>query len=91
MNLFPAQNRHNYAETGIIKEMKKTKFILYYFLLNKYSYMFAAVCIFIVNWLQVEIPRYIQQAVDLLTSSEDNSFDILTDNVITVIILSLIW
>ena len=90
MNLFPAQNRHNYAETGIIKEMKKTKFILYYFLLNKYSYMFAAVCIFIVNWLQVEIPRYIQQAIDLLTSSEDNSFDILTDNVRTVIILSLI-
>ena len=90
MNLFPAQNRHNYAETGIIKEMKKTKFILYYFLLNKYSYMFAAICIFIVNWLQVEIPRYIQQAIDLLTSSEDNSFDILTDNVRTVIILSLI-
>jgi ATP-binding cassette, subfamily B, multidrug efflux pump len=70
--------------------MAKTQFILHYFLLNKYSYIFAAVCIFFVNWLQVEIPRYIQQAIDLLTNSEDISFDMLTDNVKAVIILSAI-
>ena len=70
--------------------MTKTHFILHYFLLNKYSYIFAAVCIFIVNWLQVEIPRYIQQAIDLLNNSEDNSSDYLTYSVTVVIILSLI-
>lgn len=49
--------------------MTKSRFILHYLSLNKYSYLFAIVCIFIVNFLQVEIPRYIQLAVDLLNQS----------------------
>ena len=52
--------------------------------------MFAAVCIFVVNWLSVEIPRHIQQAIEALTNSENNSLDILTVNVQTVIILLLV-
>ncbi|NQV98131.1 MAG: ABC transporter ATP-binding protein [Rhodospirillales bacterium] len=69
--------------------MTKSQFIWHYFLLNKYSYLFAVVCIFIVNWLQVEIPRYIQQAIDLLNVTSDAGDDLLTGNVQAVIILSL--
>ena len=69
--------------------MTKSQFIWHYFLLNKYSYLFAVVCIFIVNWLQVEIPRYIQQAVDLLTLASDDGSSLLAENVQIVIVLSL--
>jgi ATP-binding cassette subfamily B protein len=58
--------------------------------LNKYSYLFAIVCIFIVNYLQVEIPRYIQLAVDLLNQSTIESKEGLLENVQWVIALSLI-
>jgi len=70
--------------------MTKSKFIIHYFLLNKYSYLFAIVCIFVVNYLQVEIPRYIQLAVDLLNESTLESQTGLLENVQWVIGLSLV-
>jgi ATP-binding cassette subfamily B multidrug efflux pump len=59
-------------------------------LLNKYSYMFAIVCIFVVNYLQVEIPRFIQLAVDLLNESTNESKEGLLENVQWVIALSVV-
>ncbi|WP_273284963.1 ABC transporter ATP-binding protein [Reinekea forsetii] len=53
--------------------MTKSRFILHYLLLNKYAYLFAIFCILIVNWLQVEIPRYIQQAIDLFGDQSEAS------------------
>ncbi|WP_293764078.1 ABC transporter ATP-binding protein [uncultured Paraglaciecola sp.] len=70
--------------------MTKSKFIIHYLLLNKYSYLCAIVCIFVVNYLQVEIPRYIQLAVDLLNESSAESKEGLLGNVQWVIILSVI-
>ncbi len=70
--------------------MTKPKFILHYFLLNKYSYLFAIVCIFAVNYLQVEIPRYIQLAVDLLNESTVEAQAGLIENVQWVVALSLV-
>jgi ATP-binding cassette subfamily B protein len=70
--------------------MTKSRFIIHYFLLNKFSYLFAIVCIFIVNYLQVEIPRYIQLAVDLLNESTLESQEGLLKNVQWVIALSVI-
>ena len=70
--------------------MTKSKFIIHYLLLNKYSYMFAIVCIFLVNYLQVEIPRYIQLAVDLLNGSTLESKEGLLENVQWVIALSVV-
>jgi ATP-binding cassette subfamily B multidrug efflux pump len=70
--------------------MTKSKFITHYLLLNKYSYLFAIVCIFVVNYLQVEIPRYIQLAVDLLNQSTLESKEGLLENVQWVIALSVI-
>ena len=68
----------------------KSKFIIHYLLLNKYSYLFAIVCIFVVNYLQVEIPRYIQLAVDLLNQATTESKDGLLENVQWVIALSVV-
>lgn len=70
--------------------MTKSKFIIHYLLLNKYSYLFAIVCIFVVNYLQVEIPRFIQLAVDLLNESTDASKEGLLVNVQWVIALSVV-
>jgi len=70
--------------------MTKSKFIIHYLLLNKYSYLFAIVCIFVVNYLQVEIPRFIQLAVDLLNQSTTESKAGLLENVQWVIALSVI-
>ena len=70
--------------------MTKSKFIIHYLLLNKYSYLFAIVCIFVVNYLQVEIPRYIQLAVDLLNETTTESKQDLLGNVQWVIALSVI-
>jgi ATP-binding cassette subfamily B multidrug efflux pump len=70
--------------------MTKSKFILHYFLLNKFSYIFAIVCIFLVNYLQVEIPRYIKLAVDLLNESTLASKQGLVENVQWVIALSVV-
>jgi ATP-binding cassette subfamily B protein len=70
--------------------MTKSKFIIHYFLLNKYSYLFAIICIFVVNYLQVEIPRFIQRAVDLLNGSTLESKEGLLENVQWVIALSVV-
>jgi ATP-binding cassette subfamily B multidrug efflux pump len=70
--------------------MTKSKFIRHYFLLNKFSYLFAIVCIFVVNYLQVEIPRYIKLAVDLLNESALASKEGLIENVQWVIALSVV-
>lgn len=69
--------------------MTKLQFIRHYFLLNRYSYLFAAICIFIVNWLQVEIPRYIQLAIDLLNQSSLEAQDQLVSNVMVVVTFSV--
>jgi ATP-binding cassette subfamily B multidrug efflux pump len=70
--------------------MTKSQFIIHYLLLNKYSYLFAIACIFVVNYLQVEIPRFIQLAVDLLNESTLESQAGLLENVQWVIALSVI-
>ena len=70
--------------------MTKSKFIIHYLLLNKYSYLFAMLCIFVVNYLQVEIPRYIQLAVDLLNESTIESKEDLLENVQWVIAMSVV-
>ncbi|MHA7880105.1 MAG: ABC transporter ATP-binding protein [Saccharospirillum sp.] len=70
--------------------MTKRQFILHYFLLNKWSYGFAVLCIFLVNWLQVEIPRYIQQAIDLLGQADAAARSNLNAAVIWVVAFSLI-
>ena len=46
--------------------MTKSQFFAHYLRLNRKSYLLAIVFIFLVNWLQVEIPRYIQLAIDLI-------------------------
>ncbi|MGR5337613.1 ABC transporter ATP-binding protein [Vibrio gigantis] len=46
--------------------MNKRQFIAHYLRMNRTSYLLAIVFIFLVNWLQVEIPRYIQLAIDLI-------------------------
>ena len=70
--------------------MTKAQFIRHYFLLNKYSYLFAVVCIFVVNWLQVEIPRFIQQAIDLLSQTSQQADGELLGNVQAVVVLSVV-
>ncbi len=70
--------------------MTKPQFIFHYLLLNKYSYLFAILCIFIVNWLQVEIPRFIQLAVDLLSQTTRVAQEELVGNVKMVVALSLV-
>jgi ATP-binding cassette subfamily B protein len=46
--------------------MNKIQFIRHFFKLNRSSYLLAIVFIFTVNWLQVEIPHFIQKAIDLI-------------------------
>ena len=70
--------------------MTKSKFIIHYLMLIKTSYLLAIICIFVVNFLQVEIPRYIQLAVDLLNESTLESKADLLENVQWVIGLSVI-
>ncbi len=70
--------------------MTKRQFILHYFLLNKWSYLFAVACIFLVNWLQVEIPRYIQQAIDLLGKADPAARSNLNEYVLWVVVFSLV-
>ncbi|WP_295893638.1 ABC transporter ATP-binding protein [uncultured Vibrio sp.] len=58
--------------------MTKTQFFLHYLKMNRKSYLLAVVFIFLVNWLQVEIPRYIQLAIDLIadaTPSNDHNLN----------------
>ena len=47
-------------------------------------------CIFAVNWLQVEIPRYIQMAIDLLNKTSVAAHAELIDHVSMVVVLSIV-
>ncbi|MCC4815735.1 ABC transporter permease [Vibrio lentus] len=52
--------------------MNKRQFIAHYLRMNRTSYLLAIVFIFLVNWLQVEIPRYIQLAIDLIDGASSS-------------------
>ena len=52
--------------------MNKRQFIAHYLRMNRNSYLLAVVFIFLVNWLQVEIPRYIQRAIDLIDDASSS-------------------
>ena len=54
------------------KSMNKRQFIAHYLRMNRTSYLLAIVFIFLVNWLQVEIPRYIQLAIDLIDDASSS-------------------
>lgn len=52
--------------------MNQRQFIAHYLRMNRTSYLLAIVFIFLVNWLQVEIPRYIQLAIDLIDDASSS-------------------
>ncbi|MGF1749671.1 ABC transporter ATP-binding protein [Vibrio cionasavignyae] len=51
--------------------MTTRQFIAHYVRMNRKSYLLAIIFIFLVNWLQVEIPRYIQLAIDLIDDASN--------------------
>ena len=69
--------------------MTKKQFIAHYLRLNRTSYLLAIVFIFLVNWLQVEIPRYIQLAIDLIDDASVSGHEQLKTYVALVVILSV--
>ncbi len=48
------------------------------------------ICIFAVNWLQVEIPHYIQMAIDLLNQSSAEARGELTGHIEVVVVLAVV-
>ncbi|MGB5443863.1 MAG: ABC transporter ATP-binding protein, partial [Psychromonas sp.] len=68
--------------------MNKRQFIAFCLRLNRNSYLLAVVLIFIVNWLQVEIPRYIQLAIDLIDDPSKAGHEHLTTYVLVVVVMS---
>jgi ATP-binding cassette subfamily B multidrug efflux pump len=68
--------------------MIKRQFIAHCLRLNRKSYMLAVVLIFIVNWLQVEIPHYIQLAIDLIDDASKVGHEQLTTYVWVVVVMS---
>ena len=52
--------------------MNKRQFIAHYLRMNRTSYLLAIVFIFLVNWLQVEIPRYFHLAIDLIDDASSS-------------------
>ncbi|WP_112479061.1 ABC transporter ATP-binding protein [Vibrio variabilis] len=69
--------------------MTKTQFIAHFLRLNRTSYLLAIVFIFLVNWLQVEIPRYIQLAIDLLDGISSESYGQLQYYVSIVVVMAI--
>lgn len=69
--------------------MTKTQFIAHFLRLNRTSYLLAIVFIFLVNWLQVEIPRYIQLAIDLLDGINNESYGQLQYYVSIVVVMAI--
>lgn len=57
--------------------------------MNRTSYLLAIVFIFLVNWLQVEIPRYIQLAIDLIDDASSTSHQQLQSYVWIVVGMSV--
>ena len=70
--------------------MNKRQFIAHCLRLNRKSYILAVALIFIVNWLQVEIPRYIQLAIDLIDDPSFDGHEHLTRYVWMVVVMSVI-
>ncbi len=68
--------------------MTKRQFIAHCLCLNRKSYMLAVVLIFIVNWLQVEIPHYIQLAIDLIDDTSKVGHGQLTTYVWAVVVMA---
>jgi ATP-binding cassette subfamily B protein len=52
--------------------------------------MLAVILIFMVNWLQVEIPRYIQLAIDLIDEPSNLGHENLTHYVWIVVVMSIV-
>ena len=69
--------------------MTKTQFFAHFLRMNRKSYILAIIFIFLVNWLQVEIPRYIQLAIDLIDSHSPNGHQQLTTYVGTVVFMAI--
>lgn len=70
--------------------MNKRQFISQCLSLNRRSYILAVVLIFTVNWLQVEIPRYIQLAIDLIDEPSTIGHEHLTRYVWIVVVMSVV-
>ncbi|WP_394151470.1 ABC transporter ATP-binding protein [Vibrio maritimus] len=69
--------------------MTKTQFVAHFLRMNRTSYLLAIVFIFLVNWLQVEIPRYIQLAIDLLDDISAESHSQLQYYVSIVVVMAI--
>ena len=69
--------------------MNKRQFIAHYLRMNRPSYLLAIVFIFLVNWLQVEIPRYIQLAIDLIDDASSTGHQQLQSYVWIVVGMSV--
>lgn len=70
--------------------MTKFQFIVHYLRLNQKSYLLATLFIFAVNWLQVEIPHYIQLAIDLVDDVSSSGHGQLKQYVWIVIVMSIL-
>ena len=68
--------------------MIKRQLVAHCLRLNRKSYILAVVLIFIVNWLQVEIPHYIQLAIDLIDDPSKVGHEQLTTYVLVVVVMS---
>lgn len=69
--------------------MTKLQFFRHYIKMNRVSYLLAVVFIFLVNWLQVEIPRYIQLAIDLIDDASNEGHAQLQTYVLMVVFMSV--
>lgn len=69
--------------------MTKSQFFAHYLRLNCKSYLLAIVFIFLVNWLQVEIPRYIQLAIDLIDDASVAGHDQLKTYIAIIVVMSV--
>jgi ATP-binding cassette subfamily B protein len=69
--------------------MNKRQFIAHCLRLNRRSYVLAVILIFLVNWLQVEIPHYIQLAIDLIDDASKVGHEQLTSYVFVVVVMSV--
>ncbi|PSW17564.1 ABC transporter permease [Photobacterium sanctipauli] len=69
--------------------MTKKQLIAHFLRLNRTSYLLAIVFIFLVNWLQVEIPRYIQLAIDLIDDASTSGHEQLKTYVGIVVIMAV--
>lgn len=72
-----------------MNHMTKTQFIAHFLRMNRKSYLLAIVFIFLVNWLQVEIPRYIQLAIDLINNASEAGHQQLKIYVGIVVVMSV--